>query len=141
MSDKKFTSNSNCFVCGSQNPYGLKLVFNYAEGKITADFEPSKFYQGYEEITHCGIITAVLDESMIKAAIAEGMRPVTIEINVKFKKPLSVHETAVVQAEITNKASKVIEGYAKMFRKSDEVLIAEANAKLMQVTSKSNHSE
>jgi acyl-coenzyme A thioesterase PaaI-like protein len=133
MNTKKFTSDGHCFVCGSKNPYGLKLAFNYAEGKITAEFKPSKLYQGYKDITHCGIITAVLDESIIKAAIAEGMHPVTIEINVKFKKPLSVNEVAVVQAEITNKTSKVIEGCAKMLRKSDGVLIAEANAKLIQL--------
>lgn len=133
MSDRKFISNNNCFVCGNENPYGLKLVFNYAEGKVTTEFKPSKFYQGYKDITHCGIITSVLDESIVKAAIAGGKPSVTVEIDVKFKHPLSVNETAIVQAEITSKASKVIEGYAKMFRKSDEVLIAEANAKLIQV--------
>lgn len=131
MSDKKFTSNSNCFVCGSENPCGLKLVFNYADGKITTEFKPSKLYQGYEGVTHCGIITSVLDESIVKAAIAGGKPSVTVEINVKFKHPLSVNETAIVEAEITNKASKVIEGYAKMLRKSDKAFIAEANAKLV----------
>ncbi len=133
MSDKKFTSNSNCFVCGSENPYGLKLVFSYAEDKITTEFKPSKLYQGYEGVTHCGIITSVLDESIVKTAIAGGRPSVTVEINVKFKHPLSVDETAIVEAKITNKASKVIEGYAKMLRKSDKLLIAEASAKLIQL--------
>lgn len=122
-----------CFVCGKSNQCGLKLSFNYSNGKLTSEFTPSKIYQGYKDITHGGIITTILDEAMIQAAIAEGIMPVTAEINVRFKRPLMANEKAIAEAEITKKNSRLIEARSRLVKASDGTIIAEASAKLIPV--------
>jgi len=120
-----------CFACGKENHHGLKLSFNYSKGRLTTEFTPSKKFQGYKDIIHGGIITTVLDEVMIQAAIAEGMVPVTAEINIRFKEPLMSNEEVLAEAEIIKKGSRLIEAHSRLIRKSDESVIAEAYAKLI----------
>ncbi|MFZ3123503.1 MAG: PaaI family thioesterase [Thermodesulfovibrionales bacterium] len=131
MHSIKLEDDNYCFACGRENPCGLKLSFNYSNGKLTSEFTPSKIHQGYRDITHGGIITTVLDEAMIQAAIAEGIKPVTAEINIRFKKPLMADEETIVRAEITKRGAKLIEAYSCLLKKEDGSIIAEAHAKLI----------
>lgn len=127
----RLEDDNYCFACGKNNQCGLKLSFHYSNGKITTEFIPSMIYQGYKDIIHGGIITTVLDEAMIQAAIAEGMTPVTAEINVRFKKPLLANEKAIAEAEIIKKNSRLIEAQSRLLKESDGTIIAEASAKLI----------
>ncbi len=127
----RLQDDSYCFACGKKNQCGLKLSFQYSGGKLTTEFTPSKSHQGYKDITHGGIITTVLDEAMIQAAIAEGIMPVTAEINVRFKKPLMTDEITVAEAEIIKIGSRLIEARARLLKKGDNTIIAEAQAKLI----------
>ncbi len=134
MHSIKLEDDNYCFACGRENPCGLKLSFHYSNGKLTSEFTPSKIHQGYKDITHGGIITIVLDEAMIQAAIAEGINPVTAEINVRFKMPLMADEETIVRAEITKRGSKLIEAYSCLLKKEDGAMIAEAHAKLIPLS-------
>lgn len=127
----KLEDDNYCFACGRDNRCGLKLSFNYSNGKLVSEFTPSKIYQGYKDIIHGGIITTVLDEAMIQAAIAEGLMPVTAEINVRFKMPLMSNEKTIAEAEITKKGSRLIEARSRLVKASDSKIIAEASAKLI----------
>ncbi|MFZ6006537.1 MAG: PaaI family thioesterase [Nitrospirota bacterium] len=127
----KLEDDDYCFACGENNQCGLKLSFNYSNGKLTTEFIPSKIYQGYKDITHGGVITTVLDEAMIQAAIAEGIMPVTAEINVRFKMPLMVNEKTIAEAEIIKKGSRLIEAQSRLLNSSDGTVIAEASAKMV----------
>lgn len=127
----KLQDDNHCFACGKENRCGLALSFQYSDGKLTTGFMPSKIYQGYKDITHGGIITTVLDEAMIQAAIAEGIMPVTAEINVRFKKPLMINEKAIAEAKIIKKGSRLIEAKSRLLKESDSTVIAEASAKLI----------
>lgn len=122
-----------CFACGKKNHCGLKLSFSYSNGKLTFEFIPDKIYQGYKDIIHGGIITTVLDEAMIQAAIAEEIIPVTAEINVRFKKPLMAYEKTVVEAEIIRKGSRLIEAQSRLLKIPDLTVIAKAQAKLIPI--------
>ncbi len=122
--------DSCCFVCGKDNPYGLKIAFNNENGKVISEFTPSEIHQGYKDITHGGIISTVLDEAMIYAAIENGVYPITAEITVRFKKPLFTGETVIIEAEVLKKNSRLITAIAKLTRKKDNCLIAEAHGKI-----------
>jgi len=119
-----------CFVCGKNNPSGLGLVFNNINGKVVSEFTPSKIYQGYKGITHGGIVSTILDEAMIYAAVEDGIWPVTAEITVRFKKPLITGDTVIVEAEVVKRSSRLITARAQLKRKDDGFLIAEAHAKI-----------
>jgi acyl-coenzyme A thioesterase PaaI-like protein len=130
--DYELTDDRCCFVCGQDNPHGLRLSFRCSDGKSFAEFIPAKACQGYRDITHGGIITAVLDEAMIQAATDEGCTPVTAEIRVRFKTPLRVAERAIVEAEVTVKGPRLLEATSRMTHFAGGAVIAEAHAKLVR---------
>ena len=125
----KLEDDHYCFVCGKQNPGGLNLDFSFRDNKASAEFTLRKNFQGYKDIVHGGIIAAILDEAMIKAVLAQGMKAVTAEIAVRFKNPLHTNEKAVVDAEVVKQGEKLIEAKAQI-RGSDSSTIAEGKGKL-----------
>jgi len=129
---KKILEDDNyCFVCGEKNPYGLHLTFSAHDGKVLAEFIPQKNYQGYKDIVHGGIISALIDEAMVKAALMQGKPAITAEITVRFKNPLMVWDKAIIEATIIKMNKKIIETSAIM-RKTDNTLIAEGYGKLLR---------
>lgn len=124
-------TDPQCFVCGRENPCGLRLTFTAANGKAAAEFSPSDTHQGYRNLVHGGILSSILDEAMIQAALAEGVAPVTAELTVRFKQPLPVGERAVVEAEIVLRGPRLLKAAAVIRRAGDGAVIAEAQAKLL----------
>lgn len=120
-----------CFVCGPKNPIGLKLDFVF-DGKtktITTEFTPKKEHQGYFNIIHGGIIVTMLDEAMVKLAIAMDMPAVTARMDVRLRKALNVGEKITISAEILKETRKTLEAYAKAVT-SDGKLAADATGNL-----------
>ncbi|MEW6068810.1 MAG: PaaI family thioesterase [Nitrospirota bacterium] len=124
-----------CFVCGEKNPQGIRLKFSLKDGTVFTEFIPQKLHQGYKDIVHGGIISTILDEAMVKAALLQGIPAVTAEITIRFKNPLMVGEKTIVEATIMKMNKKIIETSASI-RKQDNTLIAEGHAKLLRVDSK-----
>lgn len=128
----KLEDDNYCFVCGKQNSSGLSLNFTFNNKKALAEFSIRKDHQGYKDMAHGGIISAILDEAMIKAALANGINAITAELNIRFKKPLLICETAVVKAEITKSGRRLIEAAAHI-KGVDSREIAEGRGKLIIV--------
>jgi len=130
----KLIDDGFCFACGPKNPIGLKLDFIF-DGKtktITAEFTPRKEHQGYFNIIHGGIIATLLDEAMVKLAIAMDMPAVTAQMDVRLRKALNVGEKITVSAEILKETRKTLDAYAKAVT-SDGILAADATGKLVKV--------
>lgn len=127
----KLEDDNYCFVCGEKNPQGLHVKFSIHEGKALAEFVPQKIHQGYKDIVHGGLISALLDEAMVKVALMQGMPAVTAVITARFKSPLMPGEKANVEAMITKINKKIIEASASI-KKTDNTLIAEGHAKLLR---------
>jgi len=128
---EKLEDNHHCFVCGKKNLHGLHLTFSIHEGKVSSEFVLQKIHQGYKNIVHGGIISTILDEAMVKAALMQGIPAITAEITVRFQNPLTVGEKAIIEATITDMNKRIIETSAKI-KKPDETLIAEGHAKLLR---------
>ena len=120
-----------CFVCGENNPSGLHLKFFIQEGKVFTEFIPRKIHQGYKDIIHGGLISTILDEAMVKAALMQGIPAVTAELTVRFRNPLLAGEKAIIEAAILKSNRKIIEATA-LIKKTDETVIAEGAAKLLR---------
>ncbi len=120
-----------CFVCGEENPSGLHLKFLLKGDKIFAEFTPQKIHQGYKDITHGGIISTLLDEAMVKAALMQGIAAVTAEISIRFRSLLLTGEKAMVEAVIEKDNKRLIET-AAVVKKSDGTIVAEGSAKLLR---------
>ncbi len=121
-----------CFVCGPKNPIGLKLKFSFNGKTIKTEFIPKKEHQGYLNIVHGGIISTLLDEAMVKLALAMDMPAVTAQMEIRLRKPLKVGKKIIVEAGILYNTKKLLETYAKAFT-VDNMLIADAKGKLVKV--------
>ena len=65
-----------CFVCGKDNPIGLKLRFDWDGKTARAEFTPTELYQGWQGVVHGGIIAVMLDE--VAAWAIGSLKPVNI---------------------------------------------------------------
>ncbi|WP_353684906.1 PaaI family thioesterase [Thermodesulfovibrio sp. 3907-1M] len=119
-----------CFVCGKQNPKGLKAVFSQGNGKSYTEIILEPEYQGYSGIIHGGIIAALLDEACVYAANSLGFNTVTAELKIRFKNPVAPEEKIVVEAKANHLKSKLIEAKAWVKDKQNKI-VAEAEGKLI----------
>lgn len=125
-----------CFVCGPRNLIGLKLdfVFDGETKTIKTEFTPKKEHQGYFNIVHGGIIATLLDEAMVKLAIAMNMPAVTAHMDLRLRVALDVGEKITVSAKILKETRKTLEAYARAVT-SEGTVTADATGKLMKIDS------
>ena len=125
------TDDGYCFVCGPNNPIGLKLNFSLDGDVMTTEFVPKKEHQGYMNIVHGGIISTLLDEIMVKLAIELGMPVVTAQMDIRLRKSAKVGERLTFSAEILEDTSKLVIAQAKAVTDNGEI-VAEAKGKLVR---------
>ena len=122
-----------CFGCGDLNPAGLKLDFRFEENKAVADFLPQERHQGYPGLMHGGVISTALDEAMGWAMYyAFGVWTMTGKMEVKFRRPLPLHQKAMVSAEVTRNRGRWLEVRGEI-RNEEGRLIAESCGLFMRL--------
>lgn len=89
----KQPNSSTCFVCGVENSQGLRLSF-YETGPETVETIVTipEHLQGYPGVAHGGIVTALLDEITLRAAVAGEPEHlmVTAKIEVRFRQNVPI---------------------------------------------------
>jgi len=130
---KELKDNPRCYVCGKDNPDGLKVQFavDHAARTITGRFTPRREHEGWEGIVHGGIIATLMDEAMVKLAAHLGEPAVSAEITVKFKARVAPGEELVVTGRLTREANRLIEAEATV--EKGLVVVAEAKGKLLKI--------
>lgn len=131
---KDFTDDQNCFVCGKKNADGLQLEFykNRQSGEIEAKVVFPARLQGWQNTVHGGLLATVLDETMIKAAAAAGIKCVTAEINVKYKKPAFTGTTYQACGTMLEARGRIVTAQSRICDAEGQVLAA-ATGKLFKV--------
>ena len=79
-----------CFACGRNNPFGLKLEWfnNYDEKQVETEFTLSDNYCSYPGTVHGGIIATILDETSGRAIMLDNnfeRLMVTLKMEVVYK--------------------------------------------------------
>lgn len=130
----EFNDDQNCFVCGKKNKVGLQLEFSHndANGWIESPVAFPVQFQGWRSTVHGGLLATVLDETMIKAAGAAGIKCVTAEITVKFRKPVMTGEPCLVSARTLETRGRIVFAEGRICDAQDRVL-AQATGKLFKV--------
>ena len=126
-----------CFVCGRNNPDGLRLKFEYpGPGKCRAEFVPEPKFQGWKGILHGGIVSTLLDEALAHAVGgADGgggaSGAVTAELTVRFKKPVRIGSRIILTGKMENDQGRMVEAVSEL---TDEngLLLASARGKLVR---------
>ena len=128
VSVKNKQNNSKfCFVCGLENDYGLKAKFFELENdQLVATFSPCKFHQGYPGRLHGGIASAILDEAMGRAILISDDKVwgVTVELGVKFKKPIPLDDNLKVVCRLTKDGSRLFEAEGEIILEGGQIAVS-----------------
>ncbi len=100
MKRVELADDSMCFACGKKNADGLHLEFDYTGEHIRTTLAFAQKFQGYGSIVHGGLISTVLDETMVTLLNRMGHLAVTAELSVRFLSPLSIGQAVTVTARL-----------------------------------------
>lgn len=109
--DKKHNSN-HCMVCGIENPFSLGARFYQMDNQeLVCTFETKDFHQSYPGRLHGGMAAAILDETIGRAIdiIEPGAWAVTVELNIKYKKPIPLNAKLKAIGRITANNRRLFE--------------------------------
>ena len=89
-------------------------------------------FQGWAGIVHGGLVATVLDEAMIYAAVAKGLKCVTGEITVRYVKPVSTGATYALKGRFLEDKGRIV--LAESFLvDGDGKEVARATGKLFKI--------
>jgi len=130
-------NSKNCIVCGLENSLGLKTrFFETATNELIALCTPLPEHQGYPNRLHGGISSALLDETIGRAiccGASEMIWGVTLELSVKFRKPVPYGSELKILGRITTEQGRVFEGTGEMYLPGGEVAVT-AHGKYLRMT-------
>jgi uncharacterized protein (TIGR00369 family) len=124
---------NGCFVCGKENPDGLRLDFEVDEANrsIETSWVPAEAYQGYKGILHGGMVATLLDEVVGKLSTLIGMPAVTAEMTVRYVKPVPTGRPLRVRGRIIEDRRRLLLGESEAILE-DGTVAATAALKLVK---------
>jgi uncharacterized protein (TIGR00369 family) len=134
---RKQPNSRMCFLCGRQNPVGLKLDFyeDPEAGQVRVEFTVPDEYQGYPGVVHGGIVAAVLDEVSGRAVMIGGSDDnlmATLKLTIRYRRPTPT-ETPLVATGWVERMSGVGARVASEIRLPDGTVTAECEATIGSV--------
>jgi acyl-coenzyme A thioesterase PaaI-like protein len=122
--------NNRCFVCGPQNPVGLRMRFEQVASVVRSETVVGRWHQGWEGVTHGGIIAAVLDEAMAYALFFDGIQGLTGRMEVRYRDLTHEGDRLEVEASIVRYVRSIADVVGSIRR--DGRLVAEATGRFIQ---------
>lgn len=127
----KQPNSRHCFVCGLENPIGLRLHFyEIEEGVVETEFIAGEQYQGYPGVLHGGITASVLDEVTSRAYIgADAHHPrfvFTGKLEVKYRKNVPIGRLIKFVGKVTKTKTRGVEAWGGVYDVESGELLAEA---------------
>lgn len=123
---------ANCFVCGLENPAGLKLVF-YETGpdEVMARYTPPRQFEGYPGVLHGGIVAAILDEVGGRVVMIGDQEHfmLTAKMDIKYRRPTPVGQPLTVSGRLLKRRGRLAVAHAEI-RLPDGSVTAEAELTL-----------
>lgn len=127
--------SKNCLVCGVDNAFGLKTNFYETEDQeLVAVFTPMNEHQSYPNVMHGGISATILDETIGRAIMMttdDNTFGVTVELNVRYKKPVPLGVELKAVSRITNDRGRLFEGSGELYLPDGDIAV-EANGRYMK---------
>ena len=117
-----------CFVCGLKNQFGLHASFYETDsGELVAILKPREEHQSYPGRMHGGVAAAILDETIGRAITIgrdDQVWGVTVELSMKYRKPLPLGEELRVVGRVTKEGGRIFEGSGEILLPNGEVAVS-----------------
>ena len=119
-----------CFICGVQNPIGLKMaLYNDLDSRqVISTVSVPEHFNGYPGVVHGGIVATMLDEVAGRATLIDGHHDnlmVTLKIEVKYRQPTPTETPLTVVGRIVQPGTSRVRAHGEV-RLPDGTLTAEA---------------
>ncbi len=127
-----------CFVCGPENPRGLRIKVHYDPEAQAAHTELSlpREFQGWADLIHGGILATLLDELMAHAVWRFAGPGVTLSLEVRFHTPLKPGEAVMVRGVLGPGNGRRRQAEAEILRLSDGKRIASGRSRFLLLEEK-----
>jgi uncharacterized protein (TIGR00369 family) len=115
---------NHCFVCGQDNPQGMRLKFILDEERqaFVCHFRLPNRYTGPPGHCHGGIIASILDDAMGKVNKLHNVIALTREMTVEYLKPVPLHKPLRVEGRELEKHGRTHINAAEILNDKNEVL-------------------
>lgn len=138
MAEKKPQPNSKmCFICGLENPVGLKLrIYETEPGMVETAYTAPEHFQGYPGVLHGGIIATIIDEVSGRSLMgtAEQTRFMfTARIEVKYRKNVPIGRPLRIVGKALKDRGHSAEAWAGIYDAQSGELLAEGSTLLVNV--------
>lgn len=117
-----------CFVCGPDNPAGLKLQFRMDGDVCRSEFTPRPEYAGFDGITHGGILFSVLDDVMANWLWLRGEPAYTAKSEVRYREAVPTGTPLSLEGRLVNRKGRLAAMESVARRASDGQVMVEARA-------------
>jgi len=130
-----------CFVCGVENPCGLRIrFFNDGYQRVVARVTLGEQYQSYPGMAHGGILATILDETMGRALLAdedadavEGARFMfTAKMEMRYRRPVPLNEELTVRGRVEQDRGRIAQVSGEIAL-ADGTVAVEASATLVDI--------
>ncbi len=130
-----------CFVCGVENPCGLKIrFFNDGYHRSLAKVTLGEQYQSYPGMAHGGILATILDETMGRAILAEpgsddlheARFMFTARMEIRYKQPVPLDREFTVYGRVDKDRGRLVQVSGEVVLE-DGSIAAEASATLADI--------
>jgi uncharacterized protein (TIGR00369 family) len=129
---KEIAKYSGCFVCGDNNECGLKARFYYKDDRAVTECIAQRRFEGYYNVYHGGITATLLDEVMIKALLAKDIYAMTVEINIKYHKLVSIGQKLFFEGKLEQQRGRLYFTSGEV-KTEDGDVVASAAGKYLEV--------
>ena len=126
-------NSRSCFVCGMENPVGLKLRFyQTAPDEVTAEYIAPEHFEGYPGVLHGGIIAAILDEISGRALMgSDPQHPrfmFTAKLSIKYRRNVPVGKPLRLVGRVVRDRGRAAEAWGGIYDAQTGELLTEADA-------------
>jgi acyl-coenzyme A thioesterase PaaI-like protein len=126
-------NSRHCFVCGLENPIGLKLrIYQIEPGVIETNYTAPEHFQGYPGVLHGGIVGAILDEISGRSLMGDDPQHprflFTGKLELKYRRNVPVGKPLRIVGKAGRDKGRAAEAWAGIYDAATGELLAEANA-------------
>ncbi|MCX5794489.1 MAG: PaaI family thioesterase [Elusimicrobia bacterium] len=126
-----------CFVCGQDNPHGLRLRCRLEAGLAVLEHTAREADLGWKTFVHGGITMALMDEVMAWAAMVSARRPcVTAEMTTRLRRPARLGMRLRAEGQVNETKARMVLTAARVIDEQGQEL-ATASGKFVPMNPES----